>query len=264
MLDDNKGLKVIRKYTSLVKLGVIDPQLALLAWNLKRSQKTYLGYQHLLSLAEGFLTVRSRLQDDVHVAEFGVGRGGSATILGWLAERFGGTLSLYDVFSRIPAPTKTDGQRAQDRYRTILHEETEDYYGNIPDLLDTVKAELSSVCSLEKVTFIAGRYEETLDQPTEGRRFDLVHIDCDWYESVKAVLSYLKDSIRPGAIIQVDDYSNWQGCRIAVDETEWLAPFERWFVGGPLVIDTGNAGRQRQEIHRQPREPRGSQEDSPS
>jgi hypothetical protein len=40
------------------------------------------------------------------------------------------------------------------------------------------------------------------------------------------------------AIIQVDDYSNWQGCTKAVDEAKWLKSFKKWIVGGPLVIDT--------------------------
>lgn len=229
---------MISKYVYLTKLALINPHLALLSWNLKRTQKTYLGYQHLLSLAESFLLVRSRHQDLVRVAEFGVGRGGSAAILGWLVDCYGGTLALYDIFDRIPSPTDIDGERAKERYRAILNEETEDYYGNIPNLQTVVKEELSSICSIEKIEFISGRYEESLDKLAEKRSFDLVHIDCDWYESVKAVLSYLQDNIRLGAIIQVDDYSNWQGCRKAIDEAEWLKPFDKWLVGGPLVVDT--------------------------
>lgn len=233
-------ISLISKYAFLVKLGMIAPRLALLAWNLKRNKKTYLGYQQLSSLADSFLIVRSRTQRAVHVAEFGVGRGGSAAVLAWLVERFGGTLALYDVFGRIPPPTDVDGKRAQERYRFILHQETEDYYGNVSDLLDTLKEELQSVCNLDKIEFISGRYEETLPKLTEKRSFDLVHIDCDWYESVNAVLEYLRGHLRRGAILQVDDYSNWSGCKAAVDEAEWLKPYNKWIVGGPLVIDTAS------------------------
>ena len=230
---------MISKYLSLVKLSLIDLRLARLSWRLKRDKKTYLGYEQLLSLVKNFRTAKSRSQYPVQVAEFGVGRGGSAAILGWLIEHGGGSLVLYDIFGRIPAPTWPDGERAHERYRVILTEESEDYYGNVSDLIGTVKKELASVCNLERVSFVQGRYEEIMPTLTKRHSFDLVHIDCDWYESVSAVLSYLRENLRPGAILQIDDYSNWQGCKRAVDEAEWLQPYERWFVGGPLVIDTG-------------------------
>ena len=230
---------MLLRYLSLLRLGTIHPRLAVLAWNLKWAGKTYLGYPQLLSLVQSFLLVKARRQRPPQVAEFGVGRGGSATVLAWLVGRYGGTLTLYDVFGRIPPPTDSDGERAQDRYQEILYREGEDYYGNVPDLSKVIVEDLSSVCSLEQIEVVPGKYEETLGHLAEKRSFDLVHVDCDWYESSKAVLSYLRDSVGPGAIIQVDDYSNWQGSRRAVDEATWLQPFRSKLVGGALVIDTG-------------------------
>ena len=69
---------MISKYLSLVKLSLIDLRLARLSWRLKRDKKTYLGYEQLLSLVKNFRTAKSRSQYPVQVAEFGVGRGGSA------------------------------------------------------------------------------------------------------------------------------------------------------------------------------------------
>jgi asparagine synthase (glutamine-hydrolysing) len=233
---------MLARYVSLLRLGLIHPRLAVLAWNLKRAGKTYLGYPQLLSLTQGFLSVKARRQRPPHVAEFGVGRGGSATLLAWLVGRYGGTLTLYDVFGRIPAPTDRDGERAQVRYQEILHREGEDYYGNVPDLAKVIVDDLSSVCSLEQIEVVPGRYEETLGELDEARSLDLVHIDCDWYESSKAVFKYLQGNVSPGAIMQVDDYSNWQGSHMAVDEADWLEPFKTRLVDGALVIDTGVAG----------------------
>ena len=159
--------------------------------------------------------------------------------LAWLAENYGGTLSLFDVFGQIPAPTSIDGQRAQDRYETILNQEKEDYYGNIPDLVGLIRQEISNVCELDKVEFIQGKYETTLPDIASKKQFSLIHIDCDWYESVKTVLKYLEKNIHPGAIIQVDDYSNWQGSRMAIEEAEWLSGHKTWFADDSLVIDTG-------------------------
>lgn len=159
-------------------------------------------------------------------------------LLAWLVERCGGRLALYDVFERIPAPSEIDGERARDRYLRIVHEEDQAYYGNLPNLLTLIRTELSRVCSIEKMRFVQGRYEDVL--PAEHcDPYDLVHIDCDWYASVKSVLSFLETHLSSDAMVQVDDYSNWEGSRMAVDETEWLTPYRRHIVGGPLVIDLG-------------------------
>jgi O-methyltransferase len=153
--------------------------------------------------------------------------------------RYGGTLTLFDVFGRIPEPSEKDGDRAHARYRIITQHEADTYYGNVPTLLDDIRHDLKKVCDLHKVKFVQGRYEETLPQE-QGGPYHMVHIDCDWYESVRAVLTFLEPKLSPGAILQIDDYSNWQGSRASVDEAEWLAPYKRWVVGGPLVIDMGS------------------------
>lgn len=229
---------MLTKLIALARLYWVDPELAVLAWKLKRAHHTYLGFPHLWSLVESFLRMRSRGADPLQVAEFGVGRGGSATLLAWLVGRYGGTLTLFDVFGRIPPPTIRDGERAQDRYRTILTRETSDYYGNLPNLLDLIMADLEAVCPKDRVEIVRGRYEDTLPAQARRRSLGLVHIDCDWYESVRSVLAYLQNNLRPDAIIQIDDYSNWQGARRATDEATWLQPFQARLVDGVLVIDT--------------------------
>lgn len=224
---------------ALARLGMIDTRLMRLAWHLKKSRKTYLTYSTLLSLAQSFYLARTRRQQPAQIAEFGVGRGGSAILLGWLVGQHGGILTLYDVFGRIPPPTPEDGERAQKRYQVILTGESREYYGNIPNLLSVILSELRAVCRSDQVEIVQGRYEELLTRPRDKRSFDLVHIDCDWYESYKAVLTYLQGNLSPGAILQMDDYSNWQGSTSTVDEAEWLNHFKRRLVDGALVIDTG-------------------------
>jgi hypothetical protein len=219
---------------------LINPALMLLAWDLKRKKKTFLSYMTLLSLAQSYFSVKRRQPEETPcIAEFGVGRGGSAIFMAWLANRYGGRLTLYDLFGRIPAPSEKDGQRAQERYRVILEEEPDTYYGNIPNLLDLIKSEIAQVIDLERVAFIQGKYEDTLQDLEDSGAFNLVHIDCDWYESSKAVLDYLTRHLKPGAIIQVDDYSNWQGSKQALDEADWLDGYRKRLVDGALNIDTG-------------------------
>jgi hypothetical protein len=230
---------MLLRLAAMLRLALIHPALLALAWKLRRRKLTYLSYHTLWSLARNYQLARRRQPEGPQVAEFGVGRGGSARLLAWLVGRYGGRLVLFDLFGRIPAPGAAEGAQAQARYDYIVSQEDPAYYGNIPNLLDVVRQELSAVCSLERVEFVAGKYEETLPQQNQPRQLALVHIDCDWYESSKAVYAYLQTNLAPGALIQIDDYSMWPGSQRAFSETEWLRRCQqRGLQSGALVVDT--------------------------
>lgn len=231
-------MHVFSRFLNLARLGWIHPSLMVFAWNLRRTGRTYLSAAALYSLARCFMQVKNRHPQPVQVAEFGVGRGGSALLLAWLVQRYGGKLTLFDVFGRIPAPTEIDGEQALQRYAGILNAESPDYYGNIPDLLDVVKRELGEVCDPKQIVIVQGRFEDTLPLQLDNEAYGLVHIDCDWYESSVVVYKYLKNNIQPGAILQVDDFSDWEGSRRAFQDADWLNPYHTRNVDGALVIDT--------------------------
>jgi hypothetical protein len=228
----------IPRLLSLARLGLIHPKLLVLAWKIKHSGRTFLSYPALHSLAKNFIRLNHHHPGQVQVAEFGVGRGGSAILLAWLVERFGGHLTLYDLFGRIPEPTEIDGERARQRYEGILTTESPDYYGNLPDLLGLVTKELHEVCRPERIEIIPGKYEDTLVDLNDTRAFHQVHIDCDWYESSMVVYQYLRTRLIPGATIQIDDYSDWEGSRRAFEDTAWLSYCHTRLVDGALVVDT--------------------------
>ena len=46
----------------------------------------------------------------------------------------------------------------------------------------------------------------------------MLHVDADWYESVKLVLDVFYDKVVPGGYIVLNDYGAWQGCNRAVDD----------------------------------------------
>lgn len=232
-------LTMISKLTCLFKLVFYEPRLALLAWQLKRNKKTFLSWPKLLSLVESFYLILKRQPGkSLHVSEFGVGRGGSAILLGWLVGHYRGTITLFDVFGRIPAPTETDGEYAQQRYEEILACEDRIYYANVPNLLEVVLSEITKVCPRDRIEIVQGRYEDVLPVQTPQKAFDLVHIDCDWYESSTVVLTYLKEHLNPGAILQIDDYGHWQGTKKAFDEAVWLHRYQARLVDDALVVDT--------------------------
>jgi hypothetical protein len=223
---------------SSIRLFLINPELFYLSLRVKQAGHTYLSFSTLYSLVCNFISLHDRSSNEILVAEFGVGRGGSSAILAWLVNRYHGKLSLFDVFGRIPAPTTKDGQPAINRYKYILTKEGDDYYGNITNLLEVIQNDLYKVCIPENLEFIQGKYEDILPSLNDDRKFDLVHIDCDWYESSKVVYSYLQSRVKPGAIIQVDDYSFWEGSKQAYNDTTWLINYQTHLVDGALVIDT--------------------------
>jgi hypothetical protein len=197
----------IQNFFAIIGLVSIDPGLMLLALKIKRSRRTYLSYSTLYSLASNLNHLHQKIPQPLQIAEFGVGRGGSAAVLAWFTERHTGRLTLYDVFGRIPAPSAIDGERALDRYEVITKQEGEDYYGNVTNLLEVVKTDLSKICPLDRIEFVQGKYEETL----------------------------------PALQDQVDDYSNWEGSKRAFQDAGWLEGFHTHIVDGALVIDTSKA-----------------------
>lgn len=227
------------KYLAYFKLFLIHPKLLFLARHIRTSQRTFLSYGKILSLVENFQKLRKNSSREFHIAEFGVGRGGSAMVFAWLIQQHGGTLHLFDVFGRIPSPSANDGEAAQKRYAEILHNEKETYYGNLPDLISIIKKEIAEVTSLENVEFIAGKYEDVLPALQNQPAYDLVHIDCDWYESTKSVLHFLEIHTKPNSIIQIDDYLHWKGSHLAVQEAGWLDLSTSRIIDDALVIDMG-------------------------
>lgn len=218
---------------------IYDPGLFQLAREIRNSNKTFLGYPRLWSLVDSLTILKNRKRENLNIAEFGVGRGGSAMVLGWWINRNGGRLQLFDVFSQIPAPTDVDGEDAEKRYEKITREEQSDYYGNLPNLLEIIRLDLESVCPLERIELISGNFEETLPRLRSKFKIDFAHIDCDWYDSTHQVLTFLEGNFNPDGIIQIDDYEYWQGTKKAVDETNWLANYQKKLVEGALVIDMG-------------------------
>ncbi len=133
-------------------------------------------------------------------AELGVYRGGTALLIAEAAA--GRTLHLFDTFSGMPA---TDGG-------VDVHREG--------DFRDTSLAAVQRLfADRGDVLFHPGRFPETA-AAVAGRRFALVHVDVDIYQSVKDALEFFYPLLVPGGWLLFDDY-DWQrtpGVRKALDE----------------------------------------------
>jgi len=115
---------------------------------------------------------------------------------------------LFDSFEGLPEPTVEDGNRAQAEYHKGK------CYGSVASVREIFH---QLYIPENRVHIVKGWFEETFPSVTV-KDVALLHIDADWYESVKLCLEKFYDSVCPGGFIVLDDYGHWEGCRRATDE----------------------------------------------
>ena len=143
------------------------------------------------------------------IVECGTARGGSAALLGLAAKGCDERrpLFVFDTFEGIPPPTAADPD----------YEIAAEFTGSFRGELDEVTKLFDRLQIRGGAKFIKGRFEDTIPH-TETGPIAVLHVDGDWYESVKVCLDHLYDRVTAGGIIQIDDYGHWEGARKAVDE----------------------------------------------
>jgi hypothetical protein len=130
-------------------------------------------------------------------------------------------LFLFDTFEGMSDPGSEDVSAVDNSAAKDLMDASEKTDGNnvwCYSPLDEVKANLTgSGYPTEKISFIKGKVEDTLPEPSMGS-IALLRLDTDWYESTRHELETLYDKLVPGGILIIDDYGHWSGSRKAVDE----------------------------------------------
>lgn len=167
---------------------------------------TMCSYARLLALHRAVLFVeRHRILGDI--VECGVAHGGSAAMMALSVSDRSRKLWLFDTFEGLPEPGLENPDYEIGRL----------YTGAFCAPVEEVHSAFRKFGFESNISLVPGRLEKTL--PTCGiESIALLHVDCDWYESVKSALENLYDLISPGGIIQLDDYGHWAGARRAVDE----------------------------------------------
>lgn len=144
------------------------------------------------------------------IVECGTARGGSAALMGLTLKQLGvsdRTLWVFDTFEGLPVPTADDPDF---EYASL-------FAGSCVGSLEDVSASFQRLGILDQARFVKGLFQETL--PTAAvDQIAVLHIDGDWYDSVKTCLEHLYDRVADGGVIQIDDYGAWKGARRAVDE----------------------------------------------
>lgn len=136
-------------------------------------------------------------------AEVGVYKGGTAVLLAQRFETAGKRLLLFDTFEGMPesADARVDRHRAGDFDDTSL------------------EAVTRALSAWEDVELVPGFFPETA-KPAADRKFALVHVDVDIYQSVLDCCEFFYPRLSPGGAIVFDDYGqrSCPGARKAVDE----------------------------------------------
>lgn len=154
------------------------------------------------------------------LAECGVARGGVAALLG--AQAAAGPMRrdvwLFDSFVGLPEPTFRDGAPAV----RLAHNRGDgrlEPIGECVGTLEDVRHFLFDECRLsqDRIHLVEGWFQNTLPSYAGGP-IALVHIDGDWYESVRTCLESLWPRVVPGGYVIIDDYGHWEGARRATRE----------------------------------------------
>jgi hypothetical protein len=200
---------------------VIDTGLRTLAqaWNLISPSEFASLYRQIHTytmcsvarLSGLYRAIRHVVKEDIagDIVECGCARGGSAALMALTLRQLGSRrkLWLFDTFEGLPAPSADDPD----------FEIADLFTGTCVGTLSEVRGLFERLKVAEDVNFLKGLFQATLPVTPIGR-IAVLHIDGDWYESVKVCLDLLYDKVVPGGVIQFDDYGYWQGARKAVDE----------------------------------------------
>lgn len=159
----------------------------------------------------------------------GVWRGGLAgLVLSYIKEHsLDKKIWLYDTFLGMPAPSEKDCERSRNEYNLLKDEDSE--FSNwckasTEDVIETLES--VSMNFQNSVNFVVGKVEDTLlDEDNLPKAISMLHLDTDWYDSIKIELEVLFPRMSPGAFLIIDDYKSdkeipkgWDGCTDAVND----------------------------------------------
>ncbi len=156
--------------------------------------------------------------------ECGVLDGGTAALLAYAARHDARRVHLFDAWAGMPPATPEDGPGARK------------WEGEIVGSPARVARALKRVgANTDNIVIHRGWFEDTLPSANIGA-IAFLHVDCDFFAPTSLVLETFLPRMVPGGIVQIDDYTSFEGCRRAVNATLERRPDLR------LIIDDGPGG----------------------
>ncbi len=144
------------------------------------------------------------------IVECGVWNGGSAALLAAAARRRGGDVDswLFDSFEGLPPPTDRDPEPIRSFYFKGWNTGEE---SRVREVWEQLRL------SRKRLHIRPGWFRNSF--PSSGvDRVAILHIDSDWYDSVKLCLEWWYDRVRPGGAVILNDYNLYGGATEAVHD----------------------------------------------
>lgn len=158
--------------------------------------------------------------------ECGVARGGSVMAMALSLMHIGRCdreIYAFDTYEGQPRPSSRDADLfrpswpVEDQWRDSARGR-DDPDSMFHGPLEAVQARVASTgYPQELVHYIKGMVEDTLPAQAPDR-IALLRLDTDWYESTRHELEHLYPALVPGGVLIVDDYGQYAGASLAVDE----------------------------------------------
>ena len=146
--------------------------------------------------------VKEKLDGDL--AELGVYKGNTGSLLAAMARQLGRTAYLLDTYQGFAEKDVTGIDAAQ----------------QVSSFADTSVAAVRARVGEANVRFIRGYFPETASQLPENGAYCLVHLDCDLYAPLHAALRYFYPRLVRGGFLIMHDYASlaWEGAEQAIDQ----------------------------------------------
>ena len=160
--------------------------------------------------------------DDIpgNFVECGTWKGGTAAMLAFIIKKYSmrsRLLYAFDTFAGMPDPTEVDKHNGIPANHTGLGAGTLQ-----APILEGLKLACQALDVNDIVKPIPGLFADTLPQyKSEIGDIALLHADGDWYQSTMDIFNNLFSQVVENAVIQIDDYGFWEGCKKAIHEFEY-------------------------------------------
>jgi O-methyltransferase len=140
------------------------------------------------------------------IVECGVWNGGASAMMAFACFKTKTSrerqLWLFDSFEGLPPPGPKDGELENKQF----------FDGMCRGSVSSVEKAFSKLSlPFENIRIVQGWFEATLRSAAVDR-IAILHIDADWYDSVKYVLDTFYEKVVPGGFVVLDDYGYWSGC----------------------------------------------------
>lgn len=121
---------------------------------------------------------------------------------------------FFDSYQGLPPAQPIDGERAVNEQRR-----GELYHDNNSADREIFEANLARANTRGVATHVhQGWFEDTLPGFAPAQPISVLRLDGDWYRSTMTCLENLFHQVRPGGLILIDDYYDWQGCSLATHD----------------------------------------------